>query len=243
MTPRKALPALACALLAALSATVSLPGQVSAPEVGLELVDRVVAVVDEDPILQSEVTQVYELRMVRRLDGEIDRALRRRILDQLIEQRLRFHEIDSFGFVELPTEEVEKGFAGIRGRFASDSAFEIRLKKVGLEADSLRQLVARQLMVLTYVDERLGPRVFVDLDDIRAYYDATFAPEMRQSGAVVAPLQDVREAIRAVLKEKRLNEEIERWTEELRRQADVEDYFDEVEGPLPGVVALAEDGS
>ena len=46
-----------------------------------------------------------------------------------------------------------------------------------------------------------------------------------------------------MLKEERLNEEIERWTEELRRQADVEDYFDDVEGPLPGVVASAEEGS
>jgi len=36
----------------------------------------------------------------------------------------------------------------------------------------------------------------------------------------------VREKIREVLREQRLNEEIERWTEELRREADIEDYFD-----------------
>ena len=40
----------------------------------------------------------------------------------------------------------------------------------------LRQLVARQLMVLTYVDEQLGPRVFVSLDDINAYYTTCSLP-------------------------------------------------------------------
>lgn len=224
-------------LLAVLVGVLCGAGTLSAQAAEPELIDRVLAVVDEDPILQSEVTQIVELRMVDRVEGENERALRRRILDQLIEQRLRFHEIDSFGFVELPTAEVEEGYARIRGRFASDREFAERLKELGLEADSLRQLVARQLMVLTFVDERLGPRVFVDLDDIRAYYDQTLVPEMRRRGATPPPLQQVRESIRVVLKEERLNTEIASWTEELRRLADVEDYFDEIEDTLPGVVA------
>jgi hypothetical protein len=199
----------------------------------------VVAVVDEDPILDSEVTQVVELRLVEPRPGEDEEALRRRVLDQLIEQRLRFHEIDSFGFVELPTAEVEEGFAEIRARFQSDQEFARRLEVLGLEADSLRQLVARQMMVLTYVDERLGPRVFVDLEDIRAYYDSSLVPEMRRRGVEVPPLQDVREQIRALLKEERLNEEIARWTDELRRQADVEDYFDEPPGAIPPAAAAS----
>ncbi|MCZ6507848.1 MAG: SurA N-terminal domain-containing protein [Acidobacteria bacterium] len=188
-------------LLAVLVGVLCGAGTLSAQAAEPELIDRVLAVVDEDPILQSEVTQIVELRMVDRVEGENERALRRRILDQLIEQRLRFHEIDSFGFVELPTAEVEEGYARIRGRFASDREFAERLKELGLEADSLRQLVARQLMVLTFVDERLGPRVFVDLDDIRAYYDQTLVPEMRRRGATPPPLQQVRESIRVVLKE------------------------------------------
>lgn len=204
------------------------------------LIDRVLAVVDEDPILQSEVDQVVRLRMVEAVAEEDERSLRRRVLDQLIEQRIRFHEIDSFGFVELPPGDVEAGFAVIRERFDDEEEFSARLEELDLEPDSLRQLVARQLMVLTYVDERLGPRVFVDLDDIRAYYDQTLVPELRREDAEPPPLQEVREQIRAVLKEERLNEEIERWTEELRRHADVEDYFDVVEEGLPGVAATAD---
>lgn len=230
---------LALLSLCALGAGTALAAQSESPPAAPEPVDRVLAVVDEDPILESEVTQLVELRLVESRQGEDDRALRRRVLDQLIEQRLRFHEIDSFGFVELPTERVEEGFAQIRDRFASQREFDQRLSALGLDADSLRQLVARQLMVLTYVDERLGPRIFVDLEDIREYYDATLVPEMQRRGDTVPPLHEVREQIRALLKEERLNEEIERWTEELRRQADVVDYFDEPPGPIPPSVAAS----
>jgi hypothetical protein len=62
---------------------------------------------------------------------------------------------------------------------------------------------------------------------------------MERRGATVPPLQEVREQIRALLKEERLNEEIERWTDELRRQADVEDYLDEPPGAIPPAVAAS----
>lgn len=224
-------------VLLSLAALGAPPGLVA--QGGAEPIDRVLAAVDEDPILESEVTQLVELKLFEARPGEDERALRRRVLDLLIEQRLRFHEIDSFGFVELPTARVEEGYAEIRGRFSSAREFAERLARLGLEADSLRRLVARQLMVLTFVDERLGPRVFVDLEDIRSYYEATLVPEMKRRGAPVPPLQEVREQIRALLKEERLNEEIERWTDELRRQADIEDYFDEPPGAVPPSVAAS----
>ncbi len=198
-----------------------------------ELVDRVLAVVDEDPVLLSEVEQVLVLGLVEPREGEDERQLRRRVLDLLIEQRLRFHEIDAFGFVEIPEVEIQTSFDEIRARFGTDEAFDRDLERVGLDRDSLRQLIARQLMVLYYVNERLGPRIFVDLDDIRAYYEGTLVPELQRRGASVPPIQDVREDIRALLKEQRLDEELVRWTDELRSEADVEDYFGELPGTIP----------
>jgi hypothetical protein len=86
------------------------------------------------------------------------------------------------------------------------------------------------------VEERLGARVFVSLDDISAYYHDVLAAEMKREGKPLPALDDVREKIRAVLREQRLLEEITRWTAELRRQADVVDFFDSVHSELPPVV-------
>ena len=201
-----------------------------------ELVDRIVAVVDEDPILLSEVEQVLALSLIEPREGESRERLERRALDALIEQRVRFHEIDRYGFAELPTEQVEMQLESIRASFDSDEEFAARLDDLGLDLRALRQLVARQLMVASYVEERLGARVFVGLDDIRAHYRDELVPALEAAGEPVPPLDEVREAIRVTLRERRLNEEIERWTEELRRAADILDYFDDAGEPLPPVV-------
>jgi parvulin-like peptidyl-prolyl isomerase len=198
--------------------------------------DRIVAVVDEDPILASDLERVIALGLVKPAEGEADRAFRRRVLDQMIEDRLRLHEIDRFGLEQVPVEEIERRVTEIRAGFPDEAAFQRTLKEVGLTLGTLRQLVARQLVVMTYVDERLGPRVFIDSEDIKAYYDSTLAPEMRRRGQPVPPLDDVREDIRNVLRQQRLNQEIRRWTAELRKDADIAVYFDAPDGPLPPVI-------
>ncbi len=202
----------------------------------LKVKDRIVAVVDEDPILASDIERDVGLGLVAKNPGESDAAYRRRILGLLIEQRLRFHEIDRFGLVQVPADQVEKNLNEIRSRFPDAAAFERRLKELGLSENGLRQLVTRQLMVLTYVDERLGPRVFVSLDDVKAYYRDVMTPALDKEHQPVPPLDDVRETIRQVLREQRLNQEIERWTEELRNQASIANYGDEGDRPLPPVV-------
>ena len=87
--------------------------------------------------------------------------------------------------------------------------------------------------MLRFVEERLGPRVFVSVDDIRAHYDSKLVPELRAKGQPVPPIEEVREAIRVLLKEERLNQEIERWTSELRAAADVVDLLEAEKRPLP----------
>ena len=152
------------------------PAQPGAAQEEFTTVDRILAVVDEDPILESEVEQVIGLGLLeRRRDEEGEEEFRRRVLDRLIEQRLRFHEIDRFGFAELPIDEVERQFAAFRESFASEAEFSRRLEELELDETALRQLVARQMMVVTYVEERL-------------------------------------------------DREIDRWTDELRRKAEIEDY-------------------
>ena len=217
-------------VLAALSAT---PG--AALAAADTLVDRILAVVDEDPILASDVDLVIGLGFVTRGANEDDRTLRRRALDGLIEQRLRFQQVDRYGFTELPADAIDGRFAEIVASLGGPEALRGRLAALQLTEAALRQMVAQQLLVLTYVEERLGARVFVGLDEIKTYYDAILGPELSRSGQPVPPIEEVRERIRGVLKEQRLNQELETWTEELRREADIVDHFDEERRNLPAL--------
>jgi hypothetical protein len=213
------------------------PGTAAASADGQNtLRDRVLAIVDEDLILDSDLLRIIALGLAQPNPGEADREFRRRVLAQLIDQRLRFHEIDRFGFEQVPAALVDQHVQEIRDRFKSADELDRRLKEVGLTPAGLRQLVSRQLMVLTYVDERLGPKVFVTLEDINAYYRDVLTPELEKQGKPVPMPDEVREQIREVLKQKLLNKEIDTWTEELRRKADILNYFDDQGKPLPPVV-------
>lgn len=208
--------------------------QIDEPEA--ELVDRILAVVDEDPILDSDLDQAIGIGLIAPEEGEAENDYRRRVLDLLIDQKVRFHEIDLFGFSEIPVAEVDRQFDQVREQFASDEAFAARLEEVGLDEQGLRQILARQMMVLIYVEERLGARVFVGLEEIQQYYHEVLVPELEENGQPVPPQQEVREEIRAVLREMLLNEEIERWTEQLRQEADIVDFFDSPREELPPLV-------
>jgi len=230
---------LAVLLLGAPLPAVTPASAAEAPKVALQ--DRVLAVVDEDPVLASDVNRVIKLGLLQPTPGETSQHFHRRVLDALIEERLRFHEIDRFGFEQVPVSEIDRKVEEIRKRFPNETAFQKALAEVGLDTKKLRQLVARQLLVLTYVDERLGPRVFVSLEEINRYYRDVLTPEMQRHGQPAPPVEDVREDIREVLKQQKLTQEIEKWTQELHDRADIAIYPDHPAGaPLPPVVKRIE---
>lgn len=206
-----------------------------APSPGQErrLLDEVLAMVDEQPILASDVERTIGLGLMERRPDESEEAFRDRVLEALIDQQLRFQEVDRYGFTELPVEQVEAQVQAMRDRFASPQEWRRRLTELGLDEQGVRRLVARQLLLMTWVEERLGPRVFISLDDVRSYYTDTLVPELRARGEPVPPIEEVREQIRGLLREQRLNAEIASWTEELRLEADVEVFDAGAHAELP----------
>ena len=91
--------------------------------------------------------------------------------------------------------------------------------------------------MLTYVDERLGPRVFVTRRTSTATTAQVLIPEMQKRGQQPPPLEDVRDDIRETLKQQKITQEIPSWTRELREKADVVIYSGQPAGqPLPPVV-------
>jgi len=199
-------------------------------------VDRILAVVDDDPILASEVDQILSFGIIEPEEEEEELAVRRRVLDFLIEERLRFHEVDRFGFAEVPVEVVDEEFSRLEERLGGPQKLAAAIGELGLDEQGVRQVLARQVMVWVYVEERLGARIFVGLEDIRKYYDEQLVPELAERGAPIPPVEDVREPIRTLLREQRMNEELERWTTELVQQADIEDYFESSFESLPPLV-------
>ena len=188
------------------------------------LFDRIAAVVDRQVITVSEITQMVELRFFPQTAGTSADDMRRDILESLIAQALRFRDVERFGAEDVPKDSIESRVQEIAKRFASPADFDAALRSAEITPAELRTLVKRQLQVEAYVQERFAPLVFVSNDEIQSYYDSTWSQQRRSRGLPVPPLGDVREEIRTLLKSSRLQQEIDKWTSELRARANVDIY-------------------
>jgi peptidyl-prolyl cis-trans isomerase SurA len=188
------------------------------------IIDRIAAVVEQEVIPLSEINQLVTLRFISRNSGESEDRYRRRVLETMIAQALRYRDTQRFGAQNVPSDAVEARLLEIQKRFPSIQAFEEALRETELTLEELRNLITRQLQVEAYVEERFSPLIFVSLDQIEEYYTSIWAPQRRSRGLDVPPLPDVREEIRRLLKAERLDEEIKKWTEQLRSRVNVDIY-------------------
>ena len=200
------------------------------------LLDRVVAMIGEDPVFLSDIERTLALGLVKPFDGEDREALERRVLAGLIDQRLRLRAVERYNLPPPPAAEIEAQLGELAERFGGRRALRDQLSELGLGDEDLRRLVERQLRILTYIDQRLRPRVFIEPEAIRAYYDDELVPAMDRRGESTPPLDQVEDDSRRLLRELRLDLEIERWTAELRDAVEVVDLYGRTEREPPPVV-------
>jgi hypothetical protein len=186
-------------------------------------VDRIAAVVDRQVLTVSEITQMVEIRFFPRL-AKTDDEHRREVLDALVAQALRYRDVERFGAEDIPRDTIEARVTEIKGRFASEADFTAALTRAELTLDELQTLAKRQLQVEAYIQERFAPLVFVTPEDIEEYYRGPWSKQRRERGLPVPPLDQVREEIRDAVRSARLQDEIEKWTAQLRERANVDVY-------------------
>jgi len=187
-------------------------------------IDRIAALVDRQVLTVSEITQMEEIRFFPRTTGQSEDDYRRAILDNLIAQALRYRDVERFGAADVSKDAIEARLLEIQKRFPSIDEFNAALQKAELSLDEVRALIKRELQVENYIQERFAPMIAVSSDEIESYYKGAFAQQRRQRGLAVPPLAEVQEDIRTTLKASRLQQEVDKWTTELRSRANVDVY-------------------
>lgn len=186
-------------------------------------VDRIAATVDLQVLTVSEITQMVGIRFFSR-SAQDEEDHRRNVLDALIAQALRFRDVERFGAQDIPRDAIEARLMEIQGRFASEAEFAAAVAQAELTLDEVRALIKRQLQVEAYIQERFAPLVFISNEDIESYYRGPWTEQRRERGLSVPPLSSVREEVRTAVRSSRLEEEIGKWTAQLRARADVDVY-------------------
>ncbi len=148
------------------------------------LLERVVAIVDEEMILQSDLDLAIELyQLDRQLSGAepepVTPELRRRVLESLIENKLIIAEAKQNEMVVEEAEiqaRVQERVDELVSQYGSQSALEQALRESGLTLDDFRFRYGTQLRNQQYMRLVVGrfirPNVEVMANEVEEYYIA-----------------------------------------------------------------------
>lgn len=189
-----------------------------------EVMDRIVARVENDVILLSDVRALSRYQQF--LDGKSEADAQ--ILDRLIDQWIVRTEADVSHSPRPSEADINHGLSRVRNSFGSEQEYEERKKQAGLSDHDVRAMVASQLYLSNYLDSRFRPAVQIDPKQIEDFYQTAVVPRAKARGQEPPTLDAARDAIQEALIQNGINQQAEQWLKESRLRLHVEKFLDEV---------------
>ncbi len=182
-----------------------------------EVIDRMVARVENDIILLSDIRFLSRYQML--VDGKSESDAQ--ILDRLIDQWIVRNEA-SVARTPKPTEaEIDRGLQRLQQSFASKDDYEARRKLAGLSEADVRRLTADQLYLNNYLDSRFRASVQVNDQAIEAFYQNALLPRAKARRQSPPTLDAAHDYIQEALVQQGINEQADRWLNESRARIHV----------------------
>jgi parvulin-like peptidyl-prolyl isomerase len=185
-----------------------------------EIVNRVVAIVNDEVITEADVTS-HVAALLEAQDAPPVTPdtveMREVVLRRLIEQRLMLQEAKRAG-VAVSSEEILERLEEMRGRFESEEQFRLSLKETGLSEELLKEKIREQLLVQHLIETQVRATITISPQEV--------ARELAQHPELARPGDRVR-ALHLLIRvtPSRSEEQARALTEELRRRLTAGEAF------------------
>ena len=190
---------------------------------GQEVMDRIVARVENDIILLSDVRELEEYQELVNGKSESESA----IVDRLIDQWIVRSEAELSRFPEPKSEEIDREVARVVKSFASVEEYEARKKQSGLSDAEVRKIVTAKLYLNSYLDSRFRPSVQIDEKAVEDFYKNAVVPRAKARGQEPPTLEASRDIIQDALVQSDIDEQADRWLKESRDRLHIQKFLDE----------------
>jgi parvulin-like peptidyl-prolyl isomerase len=182
------------------------------------VVDRIVARIEGDIILQSQVRELGDFQKLVEGHAESDEKL----LEELIEQWVVETEANASHFPEPAQSEVDRELARLQDHVGGSGNYVTRLNELGLSADQVRQLLSRQIYVERYLDYKFRPSVQIEPAQIDEYYKSELLPELAKENQPAPARAAVEDQIREVLIQRGISNLTAKWLDETKSRLKIE---------------------
>jgi peptidyl-prolyl cis-trans isomerase SurA len=195
-----------------------------------EVLDRVVAVVNNHPILWSDLTSEIRFAVLdpEEVNGTLtpQRALQQLISRTLIQQQIRQEDASSAqpsdDEVQARETEVRKELpACVRLACTTEGGWQAFLQANGLTSAQIEHYLRLRLEILRFIEIRFRQGIRISPEEIAAYYRDKLVPQYAKAAQIPA-LSAVSSRIEEILLEEQVNVMFGNWLDNLRKQGDVE---------------------
>lgn len=193
--------------------------------------DRVVAVVNREVILSSDIDDDIQLSVLDPAPGERGVPTRQHALEELIsrvliQQQIRREDLPaiqpSSAEVAARVEEIRKQLpACVRAHCSTDAGWRQFLAVHGLTQARVELYLRNRVEILRFIEQRFRQGIQISEQQIESYYYDTLLPQY-PAGATVPPLNQVQSRIQEILLEQQVNELFDNWLDNLRKEGNVE---------------------
>jgi hypothetical protein len=177
---------------------------------GQEVLDRIVARVENDVILLSDVRLLSRYQLF--VDGRSESDAQ--ILDRLIDQWIVRNEANIARTPQPTDAEVDRALQRLMRSFGSPEDFETRRKLAGLAEADVRHITSEQVFLNNYLDARFRPSVRVDEKAIEDFYKNSLLPRAQARGTTPPTLDAAHDYILEALVQLGINDQADRWLKE-----------------------------
>ena len=193
-----------------------------------QTVDQILTLVNDDLITRIDL--LWSIAMDPQAPspvGPVGSDLLSRKLDVMIDERLIAQEATRVPTTEITQDEIDKKRTDLIKSFPSEAQFRERVGSVGLTPQKIDELIRERILIERFVEFRFRSFVLITNQDIQRYYDEVLVPAIRNRGLVPPSLDDVqdgksvRDGISATLKQRKINDEVERWLSPDRPRAEI----------------------
>jgi hypothetical protein len=183
------------------------------------LVDRVVAVIEDQVLTLSELEFESRVTLVQRggvraADARLDEQTLRTTLELAISYRLLVAGADRLQAFQAERSEVEARLKAFRERFESESALLAFLARHEADLDQLTAVLERGVRAERILDSRIRLRAQVGEAEVRRYWE-------QNKGTLGGPYESVRDTLREKLVRERYNELAKEEFKQVRASARV----------------------
>jgi peptidyl-prolyl cis-trans isomerase SurA len=190
--------------------------------------DSIVAVVNDDVILESDVDEEQRLMEFQPLHDS-SRNTREEIINRLIDRTLILQQSRLQLENEVTDQEVDEQLNALRKQIPAckqyncetEAGWKKYIADQGFTLEELRMRWRERMEVLQFIEERFRSGITISDDQVREYYEKTLLPQYAQQNATAPKLETISKRVQEILLQQQVGNLLADWLKSLRAQGTV----------------------